>query len=121
MRQSKGEPVTITDDQGKVRTAGYWNEDTNTFTKRIVGSKHIHRKTNSIGINAAVYDMYIQPKQAMIIVEDVENRRTYRASESQFDAHKFTMNFGDKQYFLPLKYWDVTEVGQRSLLEAVAV
>ena len=94
------------------RNIGTLTADGQTYTKTIIPSLHIHRKSNSIGFN---YQLLKQSSFKWIVVkaEGYENLVTSRKYILQFGKYLYFKNEGfEKQIFLPLSDFGIDKARQ---------
>ena len=98
--------VFIKQDNGEQKNVGHLYKTQ--FRKKIKGSKHIYKATNSIGIDAEVWNKVIVIEYETIVVLDVETNTYYSARVSVIDKLKDYKHFKPHraQVMLPLKHFE---------------
>ena len=82
----------------------------NTFIKSVIGSKHKLRCPEAWAIDAEVFDTDVLFEATTFVVLDKETDTEYHCTVKAFNRLKGTIDRGwGRQYFLPLKHWEVRE------------
>ncbi len=99
--------IAIREDGGRRVVIGEYDPDHLVFSKKIKGSKHILRKLDAIGIDAATFKNLIEAQCNVVMVEDTETGTKYmttpdiiakRGEYKHYKPHR-------AQIFLSRRYW----------------
>lgn len=79
----------------------------NVFTKPVKKSKHFMRIYDAWGIDLEVFEKALEPPNSRIIINDSEEKRTYKTNALTYRVHGIVRDLGFRpQIFLSTKYFD---------------
>jgi len=98
----------IKNKEGKLKVVG--ETVGNEFRKMVHSSKHFLKVPPAIAIEKTVWDSLIGEGVQLIRVKDLDHDQYWNVSYSVFDRKKMLIERGgfEKQYALPLKWWELT-------------
>ncbi len=97
--------ISIRENDGTWKNIGYHLNGV--YCRKIKGSKHIYKKTNSIGIDARIFLEEIRLYCTEIRILDIETKTLYVCRVKVFDTMKSYLHFKPHraQVFLPIKHF----------------
>jgi hypothetical protein len=103
INQNIANHIDIKESDGSWKRIGYIHK--HEFRKVISGKKHIYNKSNSIGIDADIFQKFIVPHTHVIKVLDRDTDILYTVRTSVFNNMKSYLHFKPHraQVFLPIK------------------
>lgn len=115
--KQKVQKIQVKEKDGVSKTIGSYDPNTKIFKCKRNKSEHFFIKWNAWGIDVKAVE-FLVAQGAEIYLKESESQWEYKCHATDFSMYGMIEEFNQHrpQYFLPLKYWDLVKVKNRSMV-----
>lgn len=86
------------------------------YRKKVIREKHLMKMFGSYGIDADIFKKLVELKCKEIRVKEKDTDCIMSCSFETFANNKIMKNFDGPQFFLPSKFWTISNPNQQTLI-----